>query len=260
MKVEIAQAREICKIVKENFPYESPWKQYQINYKDLLNSRKDKQLSRDIVELRKEISKNEKKLEALRNCYQFYTQNPFKYFMELVNSMQIYHTRNCGETARLGYLVSRINGIKDKNVTINSLTAQTLYSEKDEENILPIVDKILAPFFAMEYGADFNLIDHVVTKIRGHKENFLIDPLLEEVGPTSKMEKIYTTKYGDIFNIETDERIRFTDYPTPPYPILPRITDEEAKALGKNFQFLVLEENKNKINDAKKHFIGLLQK
>lgn len=261
MKVDINIAREICKTVKDNFPYKSPWRQQKISYREIIKNGLCKEQMADVIELQKEISKNRRKVDTIRDDYQFYTEAPFKYFERLISSVKKYQAINCGETARLGYLTARINGIKDSDVTISSLASTPIYTKADNENMLPILDRLFGSLITYEYGIDFSIIDHVVTKLTGKREeSYIIDPLLDSFGTIKEMENFYTNKYGDIFNLEKDEKIKITDYPSPPYPILPTITDEEALALGKKFQFLVLEENKDKINSTKKHFIGLLEK
>ena len=99
-----------------------------------------------------------------------------------------------------------------------------------------------------------SIIDHVVTKIRNGKNTFIVDPLLNETDGIKKMELSYKKKYSDIFDITDSEEVKIIDYPSPPYPAMPRISDEEVKILGKKYQFLVLEENKDKIKDEKKYF------
>ncbi len=261
MKVEINNAQEICSIVRKNFPYESPWMQYKIGYKNLIRNNIGKPLCRDIIELNKKISENKKKLDFVRDSYQFYTKTPIRYFEEMIKSIQKYQVQNCGETARLGYLASRINGVKESDVSLSSLAAQTFYSEKEKDYLFPELDKIFSTLFEAEYGTDFNIIDHVVTKIKnGFKKIFIIDPLLNETDDIRNIEKLYKNKYGDIFDIDYNEKVKIIDYPSPPYPIMPTITDEEANLLGQKFQFLVLEENKDKIDGTRKHFFGLLEK
>jgi hypothetical protein len=261
MKVEINKAQEICEVVRKNFPYESPWKQYKIGYRNILRNSIGKNISRDIIELNKKISENKRNLDFMRDSYQFFVEKPIVYFEEMVKAIQKYKSQNCGETARLGYLVSRINGVKNSNVTLGSLTARTIYSEKEEEFMLPEIERIFGALFKMEYNSDLSLMDHVVTKIQGNrKETFVIDPLLNETGNIRNMEQTYKTKYCDILDIEEYEAVKIIDYPGYPYPVMPTISDEEARLLGQKFQFLVLEENKDKINGARKHFFGLLEK
>ena len=257
MKVDLNQAREICNIVRKNFPYESPWIQYKIEFRNLMKSSRGKDISRDVIELNSKIAKNRKKLDETRDDYQFFTNFPLKYFKKLVNSIHQHKVQNCAETARLGYLVSRINGVKDQDVEVASLASRTIYSEEDKDSLVPIIDKLFTPLLNFEYGSDLNTIDHVVTKIKGQgRQTLVIDPLLNKVDTTKNAKIFYKTEYGDIFNLEDNEEIRITTYPSPPYPAIPRINNDEAKFLGREFPELILDENKNKFLNNGKYFFN----
>ena len=74
------------------------------------------------------------------------------------------------------------------------------------------------------------------------------------------MEKIYISKYGKELGIEEDEQVNVIDSELSFFPKCPKINDEDAKELGREFEFLVLDKNKDKINNKKKHFFNFLER
>ena len=93
MKVDINQAREICEVVRKNFPYESPWLQRNFQYKSLLRN-KDVSKMKDVVELQRKMERQDKDIGFLRDCYMIFQDSPFDYFRELLHGVHTFKVQN----------------------------------------------------------------------------------------------------------------------------------------------------------------------
>ena len=109
MDIGIGKVRQIFNVVQESFPYDSPWKHHNIDFREL---KAQSPQTDDFVRMQKLISVEEKKLKKLReSCYYLYN-SPFDFFKELINAVHKHKVQNCGEVTRIAYAVARMNGIK----------------------------------------------------------------------------------------------------------------------------------------------------
>ncbi|MBO5434677.1 hypothetical protein J6A31_02495 [bacterium] len=226
MDIGIGKVRQIFNVVQESFPYDSPWKHHNIDFREL---KAQSPQTDDFVRMQKLISVEEKKLKKLReSCYYLYN-SPFDFFKELINAVHKHKVQNCGEVTRIAYAVARMNGIKHSCLDTALLTTK---EPKDYSNSLfPEIDRILNAMKEMEYGGGYKVIDHIALQIHGKKGNeFVVDVLLNECNYKSEMEKIYKTKYGDIFKLSQDDNVKILNG-TSENSHIPQLNDDEADEL-----------------------------
>lgn len=229
MDIGICKVKQICNVVQKNFPYESPWKHYNIDYRELMAQFAQSSQTDDFFRMQKLISVEEKKLKKLReSCYHLY-HSPFDFFKELINAVHKYKVQNCGEVTRIAYAVSRMNGVKHSCLDTALLTTK---EPKDYSNSLfPEIDRILNAMKEMEYGGGYKVIDHIALQIHGKKGNeFVVDVLLNECNYKSEMEKIYKTKYGDIFGLSQNDNVKILNG-TSESSYIPQLDEDEADEL-----------------------------
>ena len=231
MDIGISKAKQICNAVQRNFPYDSPWKHYNINYKELMHQTQTSSDTSEVLGLQKLISDEEKKLKKIRERCCLLDNSPFDYFKELIKSIHKYKVQNCGETTRLAYAIARMNGIKHSYLEMALLTTKEV---KDySRSLFPEIDRILNTIKEMEYGGGYKVIDHIALQIHGKKgKEFIVDALLNECGSKNEIEKIYKTKYGDILKLTKDENIQIINGISENKPI-PHLNDDEATELLK---------------------------
>lgn len=251
MKVGIDKAREICNVVRKNFPYESPWMQANAKYRDLLAG-ENWVIDPKLREIRNRVVKSQDKIQEVRDCYQVFDDQPFKYFRELISAVRIFEVQNCGELSRITYAILRMNGVKNKDINVASLVA----SEKKEEHkgLFPAVDKF---FEIMREFENLNLvreIDHVATQICGNADDrIVLDNLFNECDTKNNMEKVYKTKYGDILQVNPKEEVNLVNYET-----FPRLKDNEVKELKRMYPEFVIE--KKDLGKSKNFFFDWLKR
>lgn len=248
MKVDINQAREICNVVRKNFPYESPWVQRNIEYKRLIGNTKNPSKMKDVVELQRKIDRKNKDIGFMRECYMIFTDSPFDFFRELFHAVHSYKIQNCGEAARITYAVLRMNGVKHSDLDLALLTSQK--PKEEPKGLFSPINKIINFIEELEKGSDFKLLDHVTTQIKNkNKDKIIIDSLLNECDTKSEIEKIYKTKYGDILKVSPDDEIKLVNGSCG-YSSLPQLNDDEVKDLIKLYPELVINK-KNTQNQTK---------
>lgn len=248
MKVDINQAREICEVVRKNFPYESPWLQRNFQYKSLLRN-KDVSKMKDVVELQRKMERQDKDIGFLRDCYMIFQDSPFDYFRELLHGVHTFKVQNCGEIARITYLVLRMNGLKNSDLDLALLTAQR--PQKESKGLFSPIDKIVEFIENLENDNGFRLLDHVAAQI---KNKIIVDPLLNECDMKSKIEKIYKTNYGDVLKVSEDKDVCIVNGSCG-YTSLPKLNDDEVKEFVKLYPDLIIgKERASKPFESKKAF------
>jgi len=229
MEIGISKAKQICNAVQKNFPYDSPWKHYNIDYRELMKHAQSSFKTDEFLNAKKLIDEEEKRLQKVReSCYSL-QNSPFTYFKELIKAVHKYKIKNCGETTRIAYAIARMNGVKHADLDMALLTTK---EPKDySKSLFPNIDRILNTMKEMEYGGGYKVIDHVALQIHGKKgKEFIIDALLDECSSKNEIEKIYKTKYGDILRISETENIQILNG-TSETGNIPHLKDDEAQEL-----------------------------
>lgn len=228
-KIDINKARQICNLVRQEFPYESEWK-----------IRRIEMLKPDISknQYKKLVSKHIKifdKLIEMRTSYFGLSKNPFEFYKKVAESLTKWKTINCGESEWMTYLVARINGINDSDITFNDLAATM--KPNSPYKLLADIEDATADLFKHE-GKEALYLDHVVSSFKGDNNIYGIDAALGEVDTVENLLKTYETKYTRAFQVPYDSYLFLKEYK---HPIL---SDEEAKELATTFPNLKLN-NKN---------------
>lgn len=249
MKVDVNQAREICEVVRKNFPYESPWVQRNIQYKRVIAS-KDPSKMKDVVDLQRKMENKTKDIGFLRECYMLFQNSPFDYFRELLHGVHTFKVQNCGEIARITYLVSRMNGINNSDLDLGLLTVQK--HKEETKGFFSPLDKFAELIEEFENGNGFKLLDHVVAQVKA-KKDIIIDPLLNECDTKSEIEKIYKTKYGDVLKVSAENDIKIVNGSCG-YSSLPKLNDDEVKEFIKLYPELVIEKTPKRKGFGGKNF------
>lgn len=251
MKVGINQAREICNVVRKNFPYESPWLQYNTEFHNILECKNIDQCA-SLFDLKNKIAKKQGKIQELRESYQFFSETPFKYFRELINAVHTFEVQNCGEFARITYAVLRMNGIKNKDIHIANLAAM---KNKDySKSLFPAVEKFFDLMHEIENGGKVRTLDHVATQVNcKNDDEIIIDALFNECETKGKMEKIYKTRYGDILNVSETEMVNVFACES-----FPNLKEDEVAELKRIYPELVID--KKDFQPSKKNIFSFLFK
>lgn len=250
MKVSLNEAKNICSTVRKNFPYESPWLQVQILRRERLTNKKP--LDKSVI---KKLLAKQDLITDIRNQRAFYVNSPFEYFKTIIDLVHKYKVQNCAELARIAYVTSRINGIKDSYLDLAHMLVK---KEKDySQSLFPNIDKILDLMKEAEYGTYARKLDHVALSVNAnYNDKYVIDPLLNESNKTSDIEKCYKEKYNDIFEIKSDENVTIINIGKENYG-LPSLNNSDSKKLARLYPYLVLPENKDKILKSNSFFFNV---
>ncbi len=209
-KINLDQAKEMCTMVQKEYPYPSLWKQGKFEFKKIVKENPDlKTRFQKLREHRKLMDATLDRLTDLRESYKYCLQNALEYFSRMVDGIKEFKTINCGEAARLVYMIARINGVDEKDVKV----AKMQWKKDNEEQA----------------------IDHVITKINGESGSVIIDGLLNESGAIEDLEQIYKNNYHEEFNLPKNCKINFIEKE------IPSLTDEEAQELRKKHPEFVLK-------------------
>ena len=229
MELGINKIKLMHNVIQQNFPYESPWKNYYIGFRELVEQSQTSSQIVDVLEFQKMISEEEKSLRKIRKACDALHCKPFDYFRELIKAVHKHRVQNCGEITRISYAVARMNGIKHSKLDMALLTTK---EPKDYSgSLFPEIDRILNVMKEMEYGSEYKILDHVALQIHGKKgKEFVLDALLNECNSKEEIEKIYKTKYGDILKVSRDENIQILNG-TSRNSHLPELKDDEAQEL-----------------------------
>ena len=228
-KMNLNKARQICNLVRREFPYESEWQIRRIEMlkPDISKTRYKKLISKH--------NKNYDKLVEMRTSYFGLSKNPFEFYKKVAESLTKWKTINCGESEWMTYLVARINGINDSDITFNDLAATM--KPNSSYKLLADIEAITADLFKHE-GKEALYLDHVVSSFKGDNNIYGIDSALGEVDTVENLLKTYETKYSKALQVPYDSYLFLKEYK---HPIL---SDEEAKELATVFPNLTLN-NKN---------------
>lgn len=208
-KINMAQAREVCTLMQQQCSYPSYWKQGRIDFYKIIRENQDIDTRyKKLSALAFEMKAVGDRLDGLRDFYLKYAKEPFKYFSKLMEGIKKFQTLNCGEAARLTYMVCRMNDIAEEDTKVVNI-------------------KIPAD------GKKYEM-DHAITKIKGDSAIYGIDALLDETNSLGNLAKIYKNKYSDEFHIPADATIQFVEQE------IPKLTDEEAKELAKKYPEFLL--------------------
>ena len=208
-KIDMAQAREVCSLMQQRCSYPSYWKCGNIESYKIIYENSDVNIRyRKLSELAMDMKPLGDRLDNLRDFYLKYAREPFKYFSKLMEGIKKFQTLNCGEAARLTYMVCRMNDIAEEDTKVVNIEIPT--NEKNQE------------------------MDHAITKIKGESAVYGIDALLNETNSLGNLAKTYKNKYAEVFRIPADATIHFVEQE------IPKLTDEEAKELAKKYPELLL--------------------
>ncbi len=210
MDMNLGKARQICDAVRKNFPYESPWKHFNIDYRGFSKQNQTRYSPEEVLRIKELLAHEDEKLKYVRqSCAPFYSE-PLLYFKQLIKSIHKHKVQNCGEATRVAYAVSRMNGVKDSALDTALLITKP---NKDYSNSLfPAVDKFFDFLKEVENGGGGEIIDHVALKLRDKKgRELIIDPLLNECQSKEFMERVYKSKYGDVLKISAKENVQIYD-------------------------------------------------
>ena len=209
-KININQAREICSLMQQQCSYPSYWKQERIDFYKIIRETQNIDLRyKKLSALAVEMSAIGKRLVKLRDFYLKYAKEPFKYFSKLIEGVKKFQTLNCGEAARLTYMVCRMNDIAEEDTKVVDI--KLLVNGNNEE------------------------MDHAITKIKSDSGILGIDALLGETNSLGNLAKIYRSKYSDEFHIPQNSVMKFTEEETP------KLTNEEAQELAKKYPEFLLK-------------------
>lgn len=251
MKVGLNQAREICNVVRKNFPYESPWLQFNMEFQKIAKNKNIDQ-SAAFSDLKKRIVKNQDRLQEMRESYQIFTNTPFIFFQKLISAVHAFKIQNCGELSRITYAVLRMNGIKNKDISVANLASM---KDKDYSKYLfPAVEKFMDFMREIENGGNIRSLDHVATQVKSkNKDEFVIDALFNECDTKDEMENVYKTKYGDILNVSENEMVNILACDN-----FPNLKDDEVKELQNLYPELVID--KKLLKTSENFFFDWLKK
>lgn len=206
--VSLSQAREVCSMLQEKYPYESFWKIGKIECPNAIQGIVDaKQRENIFLSITKSMNRLGDKLDNLRDYYANFRKAPCKYYTYLADGVKKFQTLNCGEFARLVYMALRINDVDDDKVNVVSL-ATNLYGRTTE-------------------------LDHEITQVEG-EEIIGIDALLGETDKLENLSGIYAGKYATVFNITDYGKIIYEKSPSP------RLSDNDVAILKKRFPDLIM--------------------
>jgi hypothetical protein len=236
-KLNLVQAKEINTFAQKSFPYESSWKLAYIETQKVidnfgypqrdLNTNEMKKFNYAIKQMRNSIEKNLERLQLCREKYYHYTKCPYEYFRRMINTIHQYQTLNCGEFARIIYMMARMNEVDDEDIKLSELG----YSVNTDEDYKK----------RLTHKNTFKL-DHVIAGIDNGEEIIGIDPLLDETEEISKLAKVYKEKYGKTFSVPNDSAITFLPecYETSKKYKMPRLSEEDVDKLRFAYPDLIL--------------------
>ncbi len=259
MEIGIGKVKEICRVVRKNFPYESPWMQRNIEYREIISQYKKASKYRELLEVQKKLIAQEEDLHLVRELYnRFRSESSFNYFRELIDAVRKYKVLNCGELARISYAVARMNGVKHSNLDMAILTTK---ENKDySKSLFPDIDRYLDMMREMEYGGGYKIIDHVALQIHGKKgKEFILDSLLNECHNKNEAEKVYKTKYGDVLKINSDENLQILNGYADGSD-LPKLKNDEAKELLEVYPELKIGGNSAQVKKKKSFLFDLFKR
>lgn len=206
--VSLSQAREVCSMLQEKYPYKSLWKVGKIERPRAIEGIADaKQREHIFLSITKSMNELSDRLDDLRHYYAEFKKNPRKYYALMVQGIKKFQTLNCGEFSRLVYMTLRLNGVDDDKVNVMSL-ATNLYGRKTD-------------------------LDHEITQVEGEK-TIGIDALLGETDILENMSEVYTKKYAQALYINDTNDILYRKSPSP------RLSDEDVAILKKRFPDLII--------------------
>jgi hypothetical protein len=243
-QISLSQAKELNTFVQRNFPYESSWKLTNVTSQNILAESGYYSQSMSLKELKKVqyklkvledlAKKSFDKLNICREKYYQFIRQPFEYFRHLVVNTNKYQVANCGEMAKLVYLVARINDVDDKDLELTEIG----YRNKRGNNKQCIG------------------LDHIITNFKNENSQIGIDSLLGETDYLQNLKHTYQNKYKSTFKIPDHCNIEFLpegfggqEHSTNPSKdelqidkkfIMPRLDDDEAKELKKIYSSFIL--------------------
>jgi hypothetical protein len=236
-QLNLSQAKEISSFAQKSFPYDSSWKLAYVETQKIIDNSGYSSGNLSLKELKKfnyrmkliqdSIERNLERLKKCREKYYNYTQCPFEYFRRMIKNIHQYQTLNCGEFARIIYMIARMNDVDDEDINLSELA----YSVGKNG------------FFkrGLEQKNTFKL-DHIITGINNGNEVIGVDPLLDEAEEISNLAQIYKEKYSKTFSVPNDGDVTFLPecYGIPKKYKMPRLSEEDIEQLRLNYPAFIL--------------------
>ena len=207
--LSLNEAREVCSVVRERYPYPSLWRVGRIDRPNAMEMELDTVRRRKVFsEMTAYMNTLGDRLDDLRHYYADFRKNSLKYYTYMIDGIKKFQTLNCGELSRLVYLTLRVNDVDNSDASV-------VYLESFD-------------------GGKINDLDHEIAQVAGENGLIGIDSLLGEAAELENLSDIYKDKYSFPLRISSSDIIRYK------MSSFPRISDEEAAILKKKFTDLIL--------------------